>query len=396
MSGINSLRQFAADFVKLNSFDGSNFPRWQKKMHFLVTTLNVVYVLTTPKPAQTENETLAETRARLKWESDDYICKGHILNGMSNNLFDVYQNKATAKEIWDALEAKYMLDDAASKKFLATKFFSYKMVDARSVVEQFHEIMHILNQFSQHNMNMDGSISVSSIIDKLPSTWKDVKKSLKHGKEEMTLEQLGQHFQVEEVLRQNLTNVEESTSKVHVMEEGQSSRQPHQSKHGNQNQNKKRKADHENGQNQNRNKKKGGSEDMRAGPVKELRLPLQLNRKMGYTTMVVAATKAEAAEATEATKAEATKVEATKAELAEAMEATKAEEAEATKAEVVEATVATKAEVAEATVATKEEAAEATQAEAEIADTQTNVVPRLEEGIQLLSGLFNIYDIHVR
>ena len=147
MSGVSSLRKYAADFVKLERFDGSNFRRWQKKMHFLLTSLKVVYVLTTPKLASSENETLAEARARLKWESDDYICKGHILNAMSDNLFDIYQNKATAKKIWDSLEAKYLLEDAASKKFLATKFFNYKMVDGRPVVEQFHEIMHILNQF---------------------------------------------------------------------------------------------------------------------------------------------------------------------------------------------------------------------------------------------------------
>jgi hypothetical protein len=32
---------------------------------------------------------------------------------------------------------------------------NYKMVDARPVVEQFNKILHILSQFSQHNMKMD-------------------------------------------------------------------------------------------------------------------------------------------------------------------------------------------------------------------------------------------------
>ena len=164
MAPSSSLRQFTVDFVKLERFDGGNFIRWQKKLHFLLTSLNVVYVLTTPKPQERENETLAETRVRHKWEQDDYVCKGHICNAMSDTLFDQYHNKPTSKEIWDSLEAKYMMEDATSKKFLASKFFNYRMVDNRLVLEQYNEILHILDQFNQHNMKMDESIIVSSII----------------------------------------------------------------------------------------------------------------------------------------------------------------------------------------------------------------------------------------
>ena len=69
---------------------------------------------------------------------------------MSDTLFDQYHNKSTTKEIWESLEAKYMMENATSKKFLVSKFFNYKMVDNRLVVEQYNEILHILNQFNQH------------------------------------------------------------------------------------------------------------------------------------------------------------------------------------------------------------------------------------------------------
>nr|GFC09271.1 zinc finger, CCHC-type [Tanacetum cinerariifolium] len=67
-------------FDKLVKFERQDFRRWQKKMHFLLTTLKVVYVLSTPSPEWHEDETLEATRKRLKWENDDYICRGHILN----------------------------------------------------------------------------------------------------------------------------------------------------------------------------------------------------------------------------------------------------------------------------------------------------------------------------
>ncbi|GJR34524.1 zinc finger, CCHC-type containing protein [Tanacetum coccineum] len=148
-------------FGKLDKFKGSDFRRWQKKMHFLLTT--------------------------LKWDNEDYICRGHILNGMSDALFDVYQNVESAKELWDQLEAKYMAEDTSSKKFLVSNFNNYRMVDSRSVMEQYHKLLRILGQYTQHGLFMDEAISVSSNIDKLPPSWKDFKHMLKHNKDELSL-----------------------------------------------------------------------------------------------------------------------------------------------------------------------------------------------------------------
>ncbi|GKD12209.1 zinc finger, CCHC-type containing protein [Tanacetum coccineum] len=67
-----AMKHMASNFAKLDKFKGVDFRRWQKKMHFLLSSMSVVYVLTTPMP-------------------DD--------GG-------------------DSLEATYMAEDASSKKFL--------------------------------------------------------------------------------------------------------------------------------------------------------------------------------------------------------------------------------------------------------------------------------------
>ncbi|GJS95121.1 zinc finger, CCHC-type containing protein [Tanacetum coccineum] len=166
----DTVKDMTMKFGKFDKFEGNDFRRWQKKMHFCLTTLKVIYVLSTPMPEFVKDETLEQTRKRCKWENDDYICHGHILNGMSDALFDVYQNVGSAKELWDQLESKYMAEDASSNKFRVSNFNNYKMVD-------------------------------SSIIDKLPPSWKDFKHNLKHNKDELSLVQLGSHFRIEETLR---------------------------------------------------------------------------------------------------------------------------------------------------------------------------------------------------
>ncbi|GJZ63396.1 zinc finger, CCHC-type containing protein [Tanacetum coccineum] len=196
-----TMKHMASNFAKLDKFEGVDFRIWQKKMHFLLSSMSVVYVLTTPMPdVEGDNPIVEQVKKRAKWDNGDYVYRGLILNGMSNSLFDIYQNFETSKELWDTLEAKYMAEDASSKKFLVSNFTNYKMTDSRPVLEQYNELLGILRRFTQHKMNMDESIQVSCIIDKLPPSWKDFKHTLKHLKEELTLVELGNHLLIEESL----------------------------------------------------------------------------------------------------------------------------------------------------------------------------------------------------
>ncbi|GJY95462.1 zinc finger, CCHC-type containing protein [Tanacetum coccineum] len=125
----NTVKDMTTNFGKLDKFEGHDFRRWQKKMHFLLTTLKVVYVLTTPMPELLEDATVEAIRIRAKWENDDYICRGHILNGMSDSLFDVYMNVVfQLRSCGIHLNPKYMAEDSSSNKFLA--FFMCMKCDA--------------------------------------------------------------------------------------------------------------------------------------------------------------------------------------------------------------------------------------------------------------------------
>ncbi|GJX42182.1 zinc finger, CCHC-type containing protein [Tanacetum coccineum] len=196
-----AMKHIASNFAKLDKFEGVDFIRWQKKMHFLLSSISVVYVLTTPIPDDGDDAIMDQLRKRAKWDNDDYVCRCLILNGMSDYLFDIYQNVESSKKLWDSLEAKYMAEDASSKNFLVSNFTNYKMTDSRPVLEQYNELLGILGRFTQHKINIDESIKVSCIIDKLPPLWKDFKHTLKHLKEELTLVELGSHLRIEKSLR---------------------------------------------------------------------------------------------------------------------------------------------------------------------------------------------------
>ncbi|GJY63373.1 zinc finger, CCHC-type containing protein [Tanacetum coccineum] len=75
------MKHMAANFSKLDKFEGMDFSRWQKHMHFFLLSINVVYVLSTPILNNGDDVTMEQMRKRSKWKNDDYVCKSLILNG---------------------------------------------------------------------------------------------------------------------------------------------------------------------------------------------------------------------------------------------------------------------------------------------------------------------------
>ncbi|GJW71955.1 zinc finger, CCHC-type containing protein [Tanacetum coccineum] len=79
-------------------------------------------------------------------EFNEFTLQGLILNGVSDLLFDVYQNVESSKELWDSLEAKYMAENASSKKFLDSDKPKGNNVSGPSVVNMMEH-----NNFIRYN-----------------------------------------------------------------------------------------------------------------------------------------------------------------------------------------------------------------------------------------------------
>ena len=75
------------------------------------------------------------------------------------------------------------------------------MIENRLIIDQFHELQRLHSNMQIHDIKMDEIFVVSSIIDKLPPSWRDVRLALKHKKQDMSLADLGQHLIVESSIR---------------------------------------------------------------------------------------------------------------------------------------------------------------------------------------------------
>ncbi|GJZ07828.1 hypothetical protein Tco_0542111 [Tanacetum coccineum] len=82
---VAAMKYMASNFAKLDKFEEVDFRRWHKKMHFLLSNMSMVYVLTTPIPKDGENVTVNQITKRAKWDNDDYVCRCLILNVKANS-----------------------------------------------------------------------------------------------------------------------------------------------------------------------------------------------------------------------------------------------------------------------------------------------------------------------
>ncbi|KAK3039090.1 hypothetical protein RJ639_028836 [Escallonia herrerae] len=115
-------------------------------------------------------------KERKKREEDELLCCGHILNGLSDRLYDLFTEIKFAHDIWSALDYKYKAEEECTNKYHIAQYFDFVMVDDKPVLEQVHGLQ-------------------------------DYRKKLLHKSEDITLEQFQKHLRIEEESRKRENKV---------------------------------------------------------------------------------------------------------------------------------------------------------------------------------------------
>ncbi|PKI43711.1 hypothetical protein CRG98_035910 [Punica granatum] len=85
---------------KPEKFNGLNFKRWQQKMLFYLTTLNLARFLTENAPTLSVGELDVQALSAVDaWKHSDFLCRNYIMNSLHDSLYSVYQVFKTAKKL---------------------------------------------------------------------------------------------------------------------------------------------------------------------------------------------------------------------------------------------------------------------------------------------------------
>jgi hypothetical protein len=83
------------------------------------------------------------------------------------------------------------------------------MVEGKSVVEQAYELQMIADDVRSEGVRVDKQMQVSAIIDKLPESWKEFAKVMRHKQKELSIEAIITRLRVEEEVRNQDKAVEQ-------------------------------------------------------------------------------------------------------------------------------------------------------------------------------------------
>ncbi|GJV29175.1 hypothetical protein Tco_1385623 [Tanacetum coccineum] len=121
VTGVPVTNTVANHVEKPKKFNGQNFKRWQQKMFFYLTTLNLARFLkeTAPqgKPSREGQPSNVQAVQAVKaWKHSDFVCHNYVLSGLVDSLYNVYCKTMTAKELWSHWNPGHRTDNCKMPK----------------------------------------------------------------------------------------------------------------------------------------------------------------------------------------------------------------------------------------------------------------------------------------
>ncbi|XP_077251670.1 uncharacterized protein LOC143890870 [Tasmannia lanceolata] len=123
----------------------------EQQILFALQQIGAAFVVIQSKPSE-------DSSNFENWNNVDYICKNHFLNGLSNDLYNVYYSYEHATDLWNALITKYNLEDAGNRKYVIENFLDFAMEDGKPISAQIDEYKFLIGELAKEEYTSKANI----------------------------------------------------------------------------------------------------------------------------------------------------------------------------------------------------------------------------------------------
>ncbi|KAA0052347.1 ty1-copia retrotransposon protein [Cucumis melo var. makuwa] len=178
---IKTSNKILPDLSKLEPLDGTNYHR--------------------PSVTSADQVKKDQVNDLEKYAKDNNTVRGHMLNHMSDPMFDLFVVQKSAKDIWSTLKSRYGGDDVGRKKYIVGKWLQFQMTNDKSIVEQIHEYENLMANILSEGLKMCEILQANVLLERFSPSWNDYRNHLKHKKKNLKLRELISHMRTEEANR---------------------------------------------------------------------------------------------------------------------------------------------------------------------------------------------------
>lgn len=188
MSAMDILKSLSS---KPEKFNGENCLCWQQQMKFWLTELGLFSVILNGKSDKNSSGALVSVSGGSDTFSDkDILCHGRILSALFDNIYKIFCHTKTALELWDALDLKYGSAEKGLRRYSCERMICFQMEDGKSFSDQVHDFENIIYDMKMKEIVFPDIMLVSLLISKLPPSWSEFARSLKHKPDHFSLSDL--------------------------------------------------------------------------------------------------------------------------------------------------------------------------------------------------------------
>lgn len=186
--------------IEVERFDGKgDFSLWKKRMLAHLSVLGLKDVLEESESpsvsARKKDEDEDVYKERLVKEEAERLERSEtamnlIILNVGDHVLRKIELCTSAASTWSTLERLYLSKTLPNRIHLQHKFYTFKMVDTRSMDENIDDFLKIVSHLSSVNVTASEEVQAILLLNSLPSRFNSLKETLKYGKDTLSLEEV--------------------------------------------------------------------------------------------------------------------------------------------------------------------------------------------------------------